>query len=66
MLQTVGENDMPVFLDAAPYFRSDYAESLEFRHSGAHVYPTLTPGLKNKIRELLKRSELTVNTYSRI
>ncbi|QSQ17682.1 SDR family NAD(P)-dependent oxidoreductase [Myxococcus landrumensis] len=56
MLQIVGENDMSVFLEAAPHFHGDYAGALEFRHAGQHVYPPLTPGLEVKLRQLLDSS----------
>jgi thioredoxin reductase/aryl carrier-like protein len=57
MLQIVGENDMDVFLTAAPYFRSDYADASEFRHNGQHIYPPLTPGLERKLQQLLNNSD---------
>ncbi len=56
MLQIVGDNDMEVFLAAAPQFRSDYANASEFRHGGQHVYPPLTPGLEAKLKQLLNAS----------
>jgi hypothetical protein len=57
MLQIVGDNDMDVFLAAAPYFRKDFADAYEFRHNGQHVYPPLTPSLENKLRQLLNKSD---------
>ena len=56
MLQIIGENDMDVFLAAAPHFLSDYAVASEFRHAGQHVYPQFTPGLEAKLRELISLS----------
>ncbi|QAT84884.1 malonyl CoA-acyl carrier protein transacylase [Corallococcus coralloides] len=53
MLQIVGENDMDVFLGAAPHFYSDYARATEFRHAGQHVYPPFTPGLEVQLRQLV-------------
>ncbi len=56
-LQIVGDNDMDVFLAAAPHFRQDFENASEFRHSGQHVYPPLTPGLENKLHQLLRTSD---------
>ena len=57
MLQIVGDNDMEVFLAAAPLFRQDYANASEFRHGGQHVYPPLTPGLEAKLKQLLNAGD---------
>jgi acyl carrier protein len=56
MLQIVGENDMDVFLGAAPHFYADFAGASEYRHAGQHVYPPLTPGLEVKLRQLINAS----------
>ncbi|CAM3188304.1 phosphopantetheine-binding protein [Corallococcus soli] len=56
MLQIVGDNDMDVFLGAAPHFYADFAGASEFRHPGQHVYPPLTPGLEVKLRQLINAS----------
>ncbi|GAE32915.1 hypothetical protein JCM9152_4510 [Halalkalibacter hemicellulosilyticusJCM 9152] len=57
MLQIIGENDMEVFLEAAPHFRKDFVEASEFRHHGQHVYPQFTSNLEKELNRLLKRSE---------
>ncbi len=56
MLQIVGDNDMDVFLGAAPHFHRDFAGAVEFRHNGQHVYPPLSPGLEAKLRQLVDSS----------
>lgn len=66
MLQIVGDHDMEVFLDAAPRFLSDFANPIEFRHQGQHVYPPLTPGLKNKLQQLLFRSNRSQKDLNRV
>jgi hypothetical protein len=60
MLQIVGENDMEVFLAAAPHFLKDFAKATEFRHSGQHVYPPFTPGLAYKLHQLLYTNNLRI------
>lgn len=57
MLQIVGENDMDVFLEAAPQFRRDFVDAGEFRHNGQHVYPMFTSNLEKKVNQLIKRSK---------
>lgn len=57
MLQIVGDNDMPVFLAEAPYFKRAYEESIEYRHSGQHVYPPLTAALAQKLNQLIMQSK---------
>ena len=59
MLQIVGENDMPVFLAAAPYFFKDFAKAMKYQHPGQHVYPPLTPKLESKLHELISVSDRT-------
>ncbi|OTQ83183.1 hypothetical protein BG30_18040 [Bacillus subtilis subsp. subtilis] len=57
MLEIIGENDMEVFLEAAPHFRKDFVGAREFRHNGQHVYPSFTINLEKELIRLLKRSE---------
>ncbi len=58
-LQIMGKNDMEVFLAAGPQFAQDFANLIEFQHGGQHVYPSFTPGLGSKLRELLSMSDIS-------
>ncbi|ENY6497278.1 SDR family NAD(P)-dependent oxidoreductase [Vibrio parahaemolyticus] len=55
-LQIIGDNDMPVFIEAAPRFAKSFSDRVEYHHSGQHVYPPLTKPLANKLDELLNIS----------
>jgi len=57
-LQIVGDNDMPVFIDAAPIFSTNYEYLIEYHHSGQHVYPPLNQHLNEKLDELIGVSEM--------
>ncbi|CCN38643.1 putative Polyketide synthase type I [Vibrio nigripulchritudo SO65] len=54
-LQVVGDNDMPVFIDAAPKFANTFTDITQYHHSGQHVYPTLTKPLEEHLDNLLNR-----------
>lgn len=55
-LQIVGNNDMNVFLDAAPKFAENFINHKEFRHNGKHVYPLLSQKLQFELEDLIFRS----------
>ncbi|VED63931.1 Serine hydrolase (FSH1) [Staphylococcus delphini] len=57
MLQIVGNNDMNVFLDAAPKFANNFKYYKEFRHNGKHVYPLLSQKLQVELEDLILRSK---------
>ncbi|MFU2314454.1 SDR family NAD(P)-dependent oxidoreductase [Staphylococcus saprophyticus] len=57
MLQIVGNNDMNVFLDAAPKFAKNFTSYKEFRHNGKHVYPLLSQKLQADLEDLIFRSK---------
>jgi len=57
VLQIVGDNDMPVFIDAAPKFARSFTNLIAYHHPGRHVYPALNSSLSSKVDELLMMSD---------
>jgi len=53
VLQIVGDNDMPVFIEAAPKFARSFTNLIAYHHPGQHVYPPLNSSLSSKVDELL-------------
>lgn len=57
VLQIVGDNDMPVFIEAAPKFARSFTKLIAYHHPGQHVYPALNRSLSSKVDELLMMSD---------
>ena len=57
VLQIVGDNDMPVFIEAAPKFARSFTNLIAYHHPGQHVYPALNRSLSSKVDELLMMSD---------
>lgn len=57
VLQIVGDNDMPVFIEAAPEFAKSYSNLINYHHPGQHVYPAFNSTLSSKVDELLFLSD---------
>lgn len=65
VLQIVGDNDMPVFIDAAPKFARSFTNMIAYHHPGQHVYPPLNSSLSSKVDELLMMSDRYAIAYNK-